>query len=301
MAGYLVTGEREKISTVYCELQAPKDSQGALMLYESERCEQRLGTIPISSETLFFEYEGVDCSSFELAEYDFCAQSVEERMLWLWAIRNVLANLQNGEPDPTSDDLRIMREAVVERLLHQELLEAASRLCDSEGVRRIHTTTLQPRAISGVEGSAVPDMPSWGIVRPAPIRLTAMCAGANSTRSNSADMDTDDITGDWIRKWADLDETLQGPFRKAEGLLNALEPHSPDSVGEPTPKFARPPSSTPGPIIRATSPNLGMHKFLPRPRFPDDKALCEAEVIRVPDESALSRATEAASQCTVRV
>merc|ERR1712014_345580 len=138
----------------------------------------------------------------------------------------MLASLRNCEPDPNSKDLRIIRDAVVERLLHQELLEAAARLYDTEGVRRTHTTTLQPRALSGVHGTAVPDMPSWGIVRPAPIRLV----GATSTRSNSEDTDTDDIvTSDWIRKWSDLDESLQGPFQQVEDLFHHGEPLSPES------------------------------------------------------------------------
>jgi len=129
VAGYLLQEERDgTVVVAYCELQAHKSGKGMLTLYENERCEKFLSSVTINGDTAVRLQEGIDCSCFMVSVLTFCARSVEERALWCRALDNVKVKCRNGAPDPTPEDLRSFRSAVLERVVRLELFEAAQRL-----------------------------------------------------------------------------------------------------------------------------------------------------------------------------
>jgi len=129
VAGYLLWLRSDSaVSVPFCELQAHCNGTGCLALYENDRCEKHLTHVPISSNTRLNPFEGIDCSVLQVGPLILCARTTEERSLWWRAISNVQVKCFNGAPDPSPEDLRCFRQAILERIRELELDEAATRL-----------------------------------------------------------------------------------------------------------------------------------------------------------------------------
>lgn len=131
------TGGSVETSAPYCELHAHYQGFAKLVMYEDENCTRHFFTMQINGNVRLFEREGISCCSFSVDGRSFCARSPQERQLWIRALTNVKVKLQNNAPDPDSTELTMIRQAVLERIVHVELLEAAGRLgAVQSGVRR---------------------------------------------------------------------------------------------------------------------------------------------------------------------
>jgi len=121
------------VSVPYCELQAHHEGEGCLVMYESEQCDTKVASVPITASTFLQAKQGIDCSLFTVGSLRLCARTAEERQLWHRAISNVQVKCYNGAPDPTSEDLANFREAVMERVRALELMEGVQRVVGGPG------------------------------------------------------------------------------------------------------------------------------------------------------------------------
>lgn len=137
LAGHLLLrGDDATAFSPYCELRAPFQGPATLAVYSCERCEKCMFTIEIAPETPILEQDGIGNTCFNICTKRFCARSVLERNVWIWAFKFVQEELHGTSRNWTAKDFNCFRELVLERLVQLELLQAADRLnTGSDGAR----------------------------------------------------------------------------------------------------------------------------------------------------------------------
>lgn len=294
MAGYLLIGRAHgtQISVVYCELQAPTRGMVAMAMYESERCDQRMSVIQIGACPQVSCQQGIDCSTFSVQGHDFCARTGDERDLWTWAINDLVQLAQAGVQEVSSTELRNMRAVVAERLQRMELRQASNRLlsslvngeakdpsvwtCLASRTGAYSSTRLAPIRLCSAMGGR-------GLNRIQPTTTTAT-APRTPQRVQSPGDDEDEVTKQWMEKWAASDQvskttvgsTDPSPLPSRRDLLSELleyvgpmdedgstqfpsrsgTAHTSPSTAEPTSNDLRPPPSTFGPDMYPSGPSV---------------------------------------------
>jgi hypothetical protein len=133
LAGYLLLSQPDgQIVVPYCEVQAQSADAGSFVMYENSFCERCIARCSITSKTHVERMPSFDCSCFILTSgldrFLLCARTPDEKDLWLRVIANIQAKCYYGAPDPTMEDLRICRDAVLERIVSDQFSEAARRI-----------------------------------------------------------------------------------------------------------------------------------------------------------------------------
>mmetsp|Transcript_43116 Transcript_43116/g.91903 ORF Transcript_43116/g.91903 Transcript_43116/m.91903 type:complete len:572 (+) Transcript_43116:84-1799(+) len=129
MAGYLLqSGQLDNVSLFYCELHAYSGGEARLRVYKDEWCQQEVTSMLLAESSTVSTRKGTYCTVFGIDSHRFCARTREEKDLWLRAVSNVKVKLMFDAPDPTSEDLAVIRAAVHERV--EELRGAASEPAD---------------------------------------------------------------------------------------------------------------------------------------------------------------------------
>lgn len=117
LAGYVLEhSEQEEcfVKLVYLELHAHWNNSAVLAAYEDETCEIQVMRLHIDVHTCVSERVGVDCSCFSVDGHLFSTRTCAEKSLWLRAVSNVKVKLRHGASNPTEEDLRHYRAAVLD-------------------------------------------------------------------------------------------------------------------------------------------------------------------------------------------
>jgi len=142
MAGYLLRCQAaDHVSLFYCELHAYLGGEARLAAYKDEWCEWELASLLLTERTVVSTPTSSHyCTAFGIDSSRFAARTVEEKNLWLRAVSNVKVKLMFDAPDPTEEDLTVIRSAVQARV---ESLEQ-QQYQDIEDARELSTNPLLP-------------------------------------------------------------------------------------------------------------------------------------------------------------
>mmetsp|Transcript_47119 Transcript_47119/g.86442 ORF Transcript_47119/g.86442 Transcript_47119/m.86442 type:complete len:383 (+) Transcript_47119:180-1328(+) len=122
MAGYLLRLDSCGLALVYCELQAPKvqsdlgDGHAMLLMYANELCERQVDSLRLTRHTEVVSWRGRSAAIFGVDRCCLAARSPEEKQVWLRAISNLKVKVLVGAPAPSTHELEVFREAVLERV-----------------------------------------------------------------------------------------------------------------------------------------------------------------------------------------
>lgn len=118
MAGYLLhLAEDDVVCVMYCELHTYLCGESRLSAYQNDWCDWEIMNVPLTDKSIIVQRKGFRCSAFCIDANTFAARSDIERELWLRALGNVKVKLMFDAPDPTSEDLAVMRRSVHESVL----------------------------------------------------------------------------------------------------------------------------------------------------------------------------------------
>jgi len=117
LAGYLLLCEASDcVSLLYCELCSHSHGEASLAVYTDELCEVHVAALQISEHAAVRSRRGVHCNIFGIGKLRFCARTNDETELWVRALINLKTKIVCDAPDPSADELAVIRNAVLQRL-----------------------------------------------------------------------------------------------------------------------------------------------------------------------------------------
>lgn len=121
LAGYLLhMMQDDVVSVIYCELHTYLCGESRLSVYKGEWCDWEMMSIRFTQDAVVTSRKGVRCTVFSVDRSTFAARSPEERELWLRALGNVKVKLMFDAPDPTGEDLEVIRKSVQDQIVSME-------------------------------------------------------------------------------------------------------------------------------------------------------------------------------------
>lgn len=118
LAGHLLyLTHDDVVSVVYCELHTYLCGESRLSLYRGEWCDWEIMTIRFMADSVVTSRSGQRCTVFTVDRNAFAARTPDERELWLRALGNIKVKLMFDAPDPTDEDLEVMRQSVQEQIV----------------------------------------------------------------------------------------------------------------------------------------------------------------------------------------
>lgn len=145
LAGHLLyLTHDDVVSVVYCELHTYLCGESRLSLYRGEWCDWEIMAIRFVADSVITSRKGDNCTVFTVDRNIFAARTTDERELWLRALGNIKVKLMFDAPDPTDQDLEVMRQSVQEQIVH-----IADRQCGEVASEINSTQPLLPQLARG--------------------------------------------------------------------------------------------------------------------------------------------------------
>lgn len=136
LAGYLLKIEpSKKVSLLYCELHAYSSGGSRLKVYQDEACDLEHKELFVTEESVVSTRKGDYCTIFAIDGTCFSARTPAEKDLWLRAVTNVKVKLMFSAPDPTDEEMQMIRSAVFARVQELNAIEICANGASPSGKR----------------------------------------------------------------------------------------------------------------------------------------------------------------------
>lgn len=124
LAGYLLKIQAsKKVSLLYCELHAYTGGGSRLKIYQDEACDLEHKELFVTEESVVSTRKGDYCTIFAIDGTCFSARTPAEKDLWLRAVTNVKVKLMFSAPDPTDEEMQMIRSSVFARVQELNTIE----------------------------------------------------------------------------------------------------------------------------------------------------------------------------------